>query len=502
MAIQSRRKRLSFSSVVLMLLTLLPPFMTLAQEGSNVTLSLMLPSSTVVVSEQFPVIVQVNTPGQSVDGAAAYLDFDPSVLQLVQIMPSSALPIPLQELVDNDHGTVDLAFGQIGGGFPTGTFTLATLMFQSVAVSDDTTLAFQASAPRQSDVTYAGSSVFGGAEDAHLVVTMEVTEEATLASLTPTDAIATLPSPTDASVAEPEVIASANMDDGAPDWDVFGSWQLEVQDYLGRSGSGWRLTSTDSGMAVLHWNKWLNLTDILAAQLTFLSMLTGTNGMGIVQVSTDGNGWSTVALVPMATSLTTVTVDLSAFLGRSVQVRFVWGPVDTAEGTAGFWLVDEVVVEAGTTSVLPPTSTSVSSPTIEPTLEASTEIPPTVEPTLEQSTEPVEPTQEVAPTEVAPTVEPSVEQSTETVEPATAVPPTVEPTLAQPTTVSPTVEPTATLEPTQEPATAVPPTVEPTLVPPTAPLEPTQEPPTAVPPTVEPTLADAAVPAPTDEVQS
>jgi hypothetical protein len=390
MFIQTRRGLFSaIISISLICLLFIAPTIDARQSSGGATLSLVLASDTIAVGDNVQVSVQVDTAGQAVDGAAAYLNFDPTLLQVVQVVPNTALPIPLQQLIDNQAGTIDLAFGQIGGGYPIGTFTLATLTLNILGTSSDTALTFQSAVPRQTDVTFGGGSVFGGAQDLHLVVEPALLATETLEAPTATLPPA-IPAPSDGGVLiDPTLLAYASMDDGAPDWSAAGSWQLELQDYLGRPGSGWRLASTTDATAILTWNHWIDLTNVSGAELSFLSMLTGSNGVGVVQVTTDGSGWSSIGLVPASETLAPVTVDLAPFLGKPIQLRFFWGVVDNA-GAAGFWLLDEVKVNSRAQGIVLPTA-------VPPT-----EVVPTVEPPTE-----VVPT-EVAPTEVPPAEIPSV----------------------------------------------------------------------------------------------
>lgn len=391
----------AFIPVFFLCLLLVVPTLYARQSSGSVTMSLVLSSDTLVVGEDVQVEVQVNTGGQAVDGAAAYINFDPTLLQVVQVVPNTALPIPLQQMIDNQAGTIDLAFGQIGGGFPTGNFTLATLTMNVLGTSDDTALTFQSQIPRQTDATFGGGSVFNGARDLHVNVRPGLlateTREAPIDAPPPA-----IPAPSDGGViADPTLLAYASMDDGAPDWAAAGSWQLESQDYLGRAGSGWRLASTTDATAILTWNHWIDLTGVSGASLSFLSMLTGSNGVGVVQVTTDGSGWSSIALVSVSDALTPVTVDLTPFLGKAIQLRFFWGVVDNA-GAAGYWLLDDVKINARTEVPLPP-----------PVEVVPTEVAPTDVPTVEPTVAPTDVPTDAAPTDVPPADQPSIPLPTE-----------------------------------------------------------------------------------------
>jgi hypothetical protein len=198
-----------------------------ASSAGTVVLAAVAPS-TVGIHESFQVTLRVQAGTQLVDGAAASLNFDPSVLQVLSISAGSTLPVTIVSSFDNDTGTLDYAAGTFSN-FPSGTFTLATVTFTAVATTTNTSLVFSTTPPRQSDTTYAGASVLGSTVPATLTVnelsptatptstptaaptdtsTMAPTESATLTptpTATPTDTPADTPTatPTDTPTATP-----------------------------------------------------------------------------------------------------------------------------------------------------------------------------------------------------------------------------------------------------------------------------------------------------------
>jgi uncharacterized repeat protein (TIGR01451 family) len=140
-----------------------------ADEIGLVTLSLEPLETTVYLGQTFDIATQVLAGDQPVDGASTYINFDPTVLQVVNITPGTTLPLVLQNQYDNLTGEIDYAAGKLSN-FPTGTFTLVTLTFEAIAQSDGTQLAFNHTAPRKSDVTYGGGSVLDNTQDGTIVI--------------------------------------------------------------------------------------------------------------------------------------------------------------------------------------------------------------------------------------------------------------------------------------------------------------------------------------------
>ncbi len=68
----------------------------------------------------------------------------------------------------------------------------------------------------------------------------------------------------------------------------------------------------------------LDLRDATSARLTFASWLSSDASPGEVQVTLDGVTWLTAALVQPSDDWTPVSVDLGAFAGRLVAIRFVF----------------------------------------------------------------------------------------------------------------------------------------------------------------------------------
>jgi hypothetical protein len=126
------------------------------------------PASSVTPGEIFSVDVVLQAGDQPVDSVDAYVSFDPANLRVVDtagneaktIVPGNALPLVLQNGVDNGQGRIVFSAGrQLGGIPPTGDLLLATIRFKAVAATstDGIPVAFETG----TDVFSRGDSVLG-----------------------------------------------------------------------------------------------------------------------------------------------------------------------------------------------------------------------------------------------------------------------------------------------------------------------------------------------------
>jgi hypothetical protein len=106
----------------------------------------------------FDVVVHVDAGETAIDGAAAYVDFDPAVLDVVALAPADHLPLILDLETDRDAGTVGLAAATLGTR-RRGTLELGRVTFRSRQPSRPTALRLHRQAPRISDVSAGGRSV-------------------------------------------------------------------------------------------------------------------------------------------------------------------------------------------------------------------------------------------------------------------------------------------------------------------------------------------------------
>jgi hypothetical protein len=128
------------------------------QVTGPVDLVLLPASQTVGQSDNFTVTIQAQANGQEVSGISAFLDFDPNYFQVASITAGDTLTVPLQNVYDNTAGTLDYSAG-VFSNFPTGTFTVATVTFNtSATTTGNTTISFHTSGSRTTDADLGGSS--------------------------------------------------------------------------------------------------------------------------------------------------------------------------------------------------------------------------------------------------------------------------------------------------------------------------------------------------------
>jgi hypothetical protein len=126
--------------------------------------------------ELFQITVAVEVGTQSVDGAAAYLSFDPEVLQVVDVQLGTELNEPLGPdgpTWDNTDGVISIAAGKLEGPFPDSTFELATVTLKALRPAASTSLTLIRDVNWWSDVTFNGGSILGALRPADLSVVEE-----------------------------------------------------------------------------------------------------------------------------------------------------------------------------------------------------------------------------------------------------------------------------------------------------------------------------------------
>jgi len=140
-----------------------------ALSGEIAVLSAIASKSEVTVGATFDVILQVDTRDQHVDGVAAYLNFDPVILEVVSITAGDNLPVVITNDYQNQEGHINYAAGLLGSS-TTGAFTLTTVTFRTIAATGETWLDFGMDMPRKSEVTFQGMSVLDYAEGCTMVI--------------------------------------------------------------------------------------------------------------------------------------------------------------------------------------------------------------------------------------------------------------------------------------------------------------------------------------------
>lgn len=160
------------------------------------------------------------------------------------------------------------------------------------------------------------------------------------------------------------VLFDDNVEDGVRGWTVAGTdgnggaalWHIANREwsYL-RPGSGYDTGAANSGTLT---SRAIDLTQATDARLQFRHDLWTQRMWGRdvaqVQLSVDGGAWQTV-LVKLSTDYEyrTESIDLSAYSGHSIRVRFSFDTVDAALNVYPGWQVDDVRIEATSTNAPP-----------------------------------------------------------------------------------------------------------------------------------------------------
>lgn len=125
----------------------------------RVDLVISPPTTTIGVGQVFTLTLQVEAGMQLVDGAAVYVDFDPTRFQVQAITPDTArLPITLQNSYNNTLGQIDYSAGAFSN-YPSGTFAIASVRLVALTAAENSPFTFNTSQPRVSNATYEGGSV-------------------------------------------------------------------------------------------------------------------------------------------------------------------------------------------------------------------------------------------------------------------------------------------------------------------------------------------------------
>lgn len=132
---------------------------------------------------------------------------------------------------------------------------------------------------------------------------------------------------------------------GAANWMTAGGWQVMRDDANPTVGAYWQTVTPDNSEDSLTWLIPFDFTMVQRPVMTFQSWLQAPNSLGWIEASVDGINWQRVTTVSPSESWTTVSVDLSAFIGQPrVNVRLLWQQGSSAEGAVNVWRVDDVTL--------------------------------------------------------------------------------------------------------------------------------------------------------------
>jgi len=148
------------------------------------------------VGEIFDLHIRINAGAQPVDGAQAYVNFNPAYLQVLSVIPDlSVFPdIVAAPTWDNAAGHVGYAAGILIGTPATGNFRIATIRFFAAAPVGGTVVSFAFHPPfRDTNVTYQGARMLGGSVNSIILI---MPAGAATATPTVTGAPTATPTPT------------------------------------------------------------------------------------------------------------------------------------------------------------------------------------------------------------------------------------------------------------------------------------------------------------------
>jgi hypothetical protein len=174
-------------------------------QATPVVLRILPAEFNVRPGETIDAVVEVETGMRSVNGAAAYLDFDPGILQVISVVPGERMETVIQNRYDNQAGRLDFAAGLLGKS-TTGTFVLVRITFQAIGEASSSALHFSQTTPRQSDVAGDGYSLLEQAVDGTVVVS------APTPTMTPTPTNTPVP-PTPTSTPAPVMLETMHIGD-------------------------------------------------------------------------------------------------------------------------------------------------------------------------------------------------------------------------------------------------------------------------------------------------
>jgi len=195
-------------------------------EAGTVQIVINPSTKTVNVDDVFTMVIEVQAGAQAVSAVDAFVDFDPTKLQVVDaggspasgIEQGTTLPAVFQNSADNILGRIDYSAATFSPFPPSGTFTLATIRFKALAATTGTPVAFSQTTPRVTTAAYLGSDVLGGVTDGVVVIQGPTIHNVYLPMLakvngvtaTPTATLGSTPSSTATATGTPTPTATAS----------------------------------------------------------------------------------------------------------------------------------------------------------------------------------------------------------------------------------------------------------------------------------------------------
>ena len=151
-----------------------------------------------------------------------------------------------------------------------------------------------------------------------------------------------------------ESVFSDDVESGTNGWEASGLWHVTEQQSSSpthswgyNDGTDYDTGGPNSGSLI---SPWIDLSGAQGARLTFRSWYqTEDDGTAwdrkLVYVTTDGTNWQQVLQVSgPQVEWTTQSVDLGAYVGKSIRIRFCFDTVDGLYNNYAGWFVDDVEV--------------------------------------------------------------------------------------------------------------------------------------------------------------
>jgi uncharacterized membrane protein len=134
-----------------------PTYRKKPQEGSVSLQTTSVPIG-LSVGDNFELAIQVKTT-QAVDAVAAYLNYDPHLLQVNHLTAGHTLDFILQNEFDNQQGQINFAAGIQNHSPPTDDFTLMTINLTLLGETGEQTLSFNTTEERPTNATFQGQFI-------------------------------------------------------------------------------------------------------------------------------------------------------------------------------------------------------------------------------------------------------------------------------------------------------------------------------------------------------
>jgi len=143
-------------------------FLAVASMGT-VEMAVIPDQTKVNVGDTFELLVEINAGNQEIDGASAYLNFDPTVMRVDEIISAGVLNLVLLNHFDNQTGQITFSAGALESK-PSGRFKLAIIRMKAIAVSKGSALNFNTQWGQSAQVTSGGASVLAQAKGGMVVI--------------------------------------------------------------------------------------------------------------------------------------------------------------------------------------------------------------------------------------------------------------------------------------------------------------------------------------------